>query len=232
MSARYAIYFAPAPDTRWWTFGCEWLGYDPLACTAVRQRVVPDVPADVFANVTLLPFRYGFHATLKAPMCLADGTTEHELLGAVAGIAAGREPFALPRLRVGRLGGFLACVPESRDERVHALADDCVRELDRFRAPPPPDEVARRRAKGLSAAQAALLERWGYPYVFDEFRFHLTLTGPLDGVLPQVEIAVTEAAQADVDALDGEPLLCDALCVFRQIAPQGPFRLWQRLPFG
>jgi putative phosphonate metabolism protein len=232
MSARYAIYFAPAPDTRWWAFGCEWLGYDPLACTAVRQRVVQDVPADVFADVTLVPFRYGFHATLKAPMRLADGTDEDQLLDAVAALAAGRAPFALPRMRVGRLGGFLACLPETRDERVHALADDCVRELDRFRAPPAPEEIAKRRAKGLSPAQAALLERWGYPYVLDEFRFHMTLTGPLDGVLPQVEIAVAEAAQADMDALADEPLLCDALCVFRQAAPQGPFRLWQRLPFG
>jgi putative phosphonate metabolism protein len=232
MSVRYAVYFAPAPHTRWWAFGCEWLGYDPLACVAVHQRTIPDVPANVFAALTLVPFRYGFHATLKAPMRLAAGTGEDELVAAAARIAAGRTPFALPRMRVGRLGRFLACLPVEHEARVHALADECVRELDRFRAPPPAEEVAKRHANGLTPAQAVLLERWGYPYVLDEFRFHLTLTGALDSVLPQVEIAVTEAAQADLDALAGEPLVCDALCVFRQLAPDGPFRLWQRLPFG
>lgn len=232
MSMRYAVYFAPEPHTRWWAFGCAWLGYDPAACSAVPQPAIPDVPGDVFAEVTRAPWRYGFHATLKPPMRLAEGADEAGFLAAVERLAAGREAFALPPLQVERLDGFLACTTAARDPRLHALADDCVRELDPFRAPLEAAEIARREAAGLSDAQRALLGRWGYPYVFDEYRFHMTLTGPLERVLPQVEIAVTEAATAAVAALADEPLRCDAVCVFTQAAPGAPFRLRHRYAFG
>ena len=33
---------------------------------------------------------------------------------------------------------------------------------------------------GLTDRQEALLTQWGYPYVMEEFRFHITLTGALD----------------------------------------------------
>lgn len=229
---RYAIYFAPAPGSRWWTFGCSWLGYDPQACVAVRQPDIPDVPAEGFAALTRKAWRYGFHGTLKAPMRLAVGTTETRLAEALERIAAAREPFPLPRMEVRRLRGFLACMTAAADDRIHALADDCVRELDPFRAPPTAAEIARRESNGLSARQSELLGRWGYPYVFDEFRFHMTLTGPLADVLPQVEIAVTEAAAAAIETLEDEPLVCDAVSLFVQIAPEGPFRLRRRFPFG
>jgi putative phosphonate metabolism protein len=232
MSTRYALYFAPAPETRWWRFGCEWLGYDAEACAAVRQSVIPAVAADVFAAVTRAPWRYGFHATLKAPMHLAAGSDEAALVAALERFAADREPFELPRMRVGRLDGFLACLPETRDDRMHALADDCVRDFDHFRAPLTPAEIAKRHAANLGAEEAALLERWGYPYVLDAFRFHMTLTGPLAGVLPQVEIAVAEAASSAVDALADEPLVCDGVCLFVQATAAAPFRIRRRFPFG
>jgi putative phosphonate metabolism protein len=232
MSRRYAVYFAPAPHSRWWAFGCAWLGYDAEACRAVPQLVIRDVPADVFAVVTGVPWRYGFHATLKPPMRLADGVDEADFLAAVARLAASRKAFTLPPLRVERFGSFLACTTVARDPRAHALADECVRELDVFRAPPDAAEIARREAPGLSDAQRALLARWGYPYVLEEYRFHMTLTGPLDRVLPQVEIAVTEAASEAVAALADEPLVCDAVCVFTQVAPGAPFRLRHRHAFG
>jgi putative phosphonate metabolism protein len=232
MSMRYAVYFSPAPHTRWWAFGCAWLGYDAEACRAVPQPAIPDLPGDVFAAVTGVPWRYGFHATLKAPMRLADGVEEADFLAAVARLAAGWKAFTLPPLRVERLGSFLACTTAARDPRVHALADECVRELDAFRAPADAEEIARREAAGLGDAQRALLARWGYPYVLDEYRFHMTLTGPLDRVLPQVEIAVTEAATEAVAALADEPLVCDALCVYTQVARGAPFRLRSRQAFG
>lgn len=232
MSMRYAVYFAPAPHSRWWAFGCAWLGYDAEACRAVPQPAIRDVPVEVFAAVTGVPWRYGFHATLKAPMRLAEGVDEAEFFAAVARLAAGWKAFTLPPLRVERLGSFLACTTVARDPRAHALADECVRELDAFRAPADAAEIARREAAGLSDAQRALLARWGYPYVLDEYRFHMTLTGPLDRVLPQVEIAVTEAASEAVAALADEPLACDAMCVFTQAAPGAPFRLRQRYAFG
>jgi hypothetical protein len=32
-------------------------------------------------------------------------------------------------------------------------------------------------AAGLNQSQVANLDRWGYPYLFADFRFHMTLTG-------------------------------------------------------
>jgi putative phosphonate metabolism protein len=232
VSARYAAYFAPAPGTRWWAFGCAWLGYDAAAGQRIAQPAIPGVAADAFAALTAAPRRYGFHATLKPPMRLAAGAGEADLFNAMEALVATREAFTLPPLRVERLGGFLACTPAARDPRPHALADDCVRELDRFRAPPTAAELARREAAGLAPREAAHLARWGYPYVFDTFRFHLTLTGPLEGVATEAVARVTAAAEAAVAALAGDPLACDAVCLFVQPDPQSSFRLIRRFGFG
>jgi hypothetical protein len=62
---------------------------------------------------------------------------------------------------------------------LNAIAARVVRDLDRFRAPAPETELARRRSVGLNPGQEANLVRWGYPYVMEEFGFHLTLTGRL-----------------------------------------------------
>ena len=59
---------------------------------------------------------------------------------------------------------------------LQALADACVEQLDRFRAPPSDAELARRRRASLTPRQDAMLVRWGYPYVFDTWFFHMTLT--------------------------------------------------------
>ena len=37
-------------------------------------------------------------------------------------------------------------------------------------------ERARRVASGLNPGQIANLDRWGYPYLFADFSFHMTLT--------------------------------------------------------
>ena len=45
--------------------------------------------------------------------------------------------------------------------------------------PAAPEELKKRRGAGLSSRQELMLTTWGYPYVMEEFRFHLTLTGRL-----------------------------------------------------
>jgi hypothetical protein len=77
------------------------------------------------------------------------------------------------------MGRFLALRPEGPEDALWALAADVVRVTEPFRAPPGEEELARRRAAGLTERQEAMLERWGYPHVMEEFRFHVTLTGPL-----------------------------------------------------
>ena len=232
MTARYAIYFAPAEDSPWWRFGCDWLGYDARRARDVPQPAIRGVSREAFAALTEAPRRYGFHATLKAPMRLAADADAGAFTAGLARFAAARARFELPRLRVVRMGGFLACVMPSRDPALHALADDCVREFDAFRAPPTGPELARRHAAGLDADQSALLARWGYPHVFERFRFHMTLTGMLAGVPDATVRDVTAAATAAVDALADAPLVCDAICLFVQRAPDARFVLMDRFVFG
>lgn len=232
MTARYAIYFAPAEDSPWWRFGCAWLGYDARRAEDLPQPVIPGVSPPAFAALTAAPRRYGFHATLKAPMRLAAGSDAGTLAADLARFAAARAPFTLPGLRVVRMGGFLACVMPSRDAGLHALADDCVREFDAYRAAPTDPELAKRRAGGLDAEQSALLARWGYPHVFERFRFHMTLTGMLDAVPGAIVRDVTAAATAAVAALADAPLVCDAVCLFVQRTPDTRFVLMDRFAFG
>lgn len=157
---RYAIYYTPPPETALARFGAAWFA---------RNAPCLDTPR-----------RYGFHGTLKAPFRLAAGTTEAGLLRAAGSFAAERPAFSGPALRLSVLAGFLALTPSEPSEELDRLAADCVAAFDQFRAPAAEAELARRRRTGLSPRQEALLLRWGYPYVMDAFRFHLTLTGRLD----------------------------------------------------
>jgi hypothetical protein len=183
---RYAVYYTPPPGALA-DFGAGWLGWDPVRGT----RVPRTLPVDGAEEITATPRRYGFHATLKAPFRLAPGRTRPELEAALAVRAAATPAVRGARLRMERLGPFLALVPASDHVPFSRLGDAMVRDLDAFRLPPSEAELRRRRAAGLTPAQDAHLVRWGYPYVFEEFRFHMTLSGKLDpGAAERVEAAL------------------------------------------
>lgn len=177
--SRYAIYYLPPPGPLA-DFGAGWLGWD-IAAARVAER--PDLPG--LDAVTASPARYGFHATLKPPFRLAEGETAGALGAAVAEFAARCAPAQAAGLRLSRLGRFLALLAEGDATDLSRVAAGCVRDLDRFRAPASAAERDARRGKGLSERQEILLARWGYPHVMEEFRFHMTLTGPM----PRAEIA-------------------------------------------
>lgn len=174
---RYAIYYAPDANATWAQWATAWLGWDMVAGAAVAQPTIADL--DV-AMVTKTPHKYGLHATLKPPMRLVQGTSADELDAACTALAKRLSPVVLEGLDLVRLGRFLALRPTGDESNLAALAAACVRELDRFRAPAPAAELQRRRAGGLTESQEANLINWGYPYVMDQFRFHITLTGKLD----------------------------------------------------
>lgn len=196
MVRRYALYYAPPEGSALDRLGKDWLD---------GRVSVPGIAPDRVADLTAVPRVYGFHGTLKPPFVLRDGGQEEGLLRAVRLFNAGHTAFPLPPLRVRALGRFLALVPETDSPALAALASDCVRAFDSFRAPPSEAELARRRAKSLTQRQEDNLAAWGYPYVMDDFRFHLTLTGPLE-----------EAEERDTLATALAPLfepLCAGLAV-------------------
>lgn len=174
---RYAIYFLPPASEAWAGFGASWLGWDVE--TGQELAHPAETGLDV-AALTATPRKYGLHATMKPPFRLAEGQDVDALGRACATLAASRPAVTLDGLEIARLGRFLALRPVGELGALNALAAACVTELDPFRAPATPQELERRRAARLSPEQDAHLLCWGYPYVLDQFRFHITLTGRLD----------------------------------------------------
>ena len=225
---RYAIYYAPEPGSPLAEFGAGWLGRDCATGEGRPMPAVPGVPEDRFAAITRSARDYGFHATLKAPFHLKNERSLAELEAAAQDFAAARAPIVV-RLGLRSLGGFLALMTTPPDSRVTTLAADVVRDLDGFRALPSDAELARRREADLSAQQEALLQRWGYPYVMGEFRFHMTLSSRLpDG--PERE-AIVAALEPRAAAVTRDPVAIDAIALFVQERKGGAFVMVRRFPF-
>ncbi|MBW4089713.1 MAG: DUF1045 domain-containing protein [Proteobacteria bacterium] len=221
MTARVAVYYAPEADDPLTVAAARWLGRDVETGAAVVQP-----PIGGIAEVTADPRLYGFHATLKPPMRLLPDVSWAAFEAAARVLAGGIAPFDLPPLAVADVHGFLALRETAPSLALQALADLCVAGLDAFRAPPAPDELARRRRAGLSAAQEAMLLRWGYPYVFGTWFFHLTLTRRLD---PSERAGWRAAAEQHLAPALAVPRRVGAICLFTQAAPAAPFCLAARL---
>lgn len=227
-SPRYAIYYAPDPTSALGRFGAAWLGRDAIAGRPAARPASGPIAPDRLAAITAAPARYGFHATLKPPFRLAAGARLDDLRTAADQFARGRMPFPMPPLMLGALDGFLALVPAGDAPALHALADAAVAAFDHLRAPPSADELARRGA-GLDPARRALLARWGYPFVFAAYRFHITLTDRLE----DAERARVRRALAPLvaEAL-AEPARVEAVWIFEEPAPGAAFRAIRRVRFG
>ena len=164
---------------------------------------------------------------MKAPFHLAEGRTAAELEEALAGFAAGRRRFDL-RLTLGLVGHFLALVLAEPQPAMDALAADCVRHFDLFRAPLTPADRERRHPDQLTVAQVENLDALGYPFVLDDFQFHMTLTGALE---PRDRARLEPVLR---DILAALPLVTpvDGVVLFRQEGPNARFVLQRRFDFG
>ncbi|AMA55535.1 DUF1045 domain-containing protein [Bradyrhizobium sp. CCGE-LA001] len=219
---RYAIYFAAGSDSALSRFGAELLGYDAYTGDELpfphdALHVAPD-----WRDITADPRKYGFHATLKAPMALAPGRTEAELAAACAAFAGTPRPIPTIRPIVDSISGFIAVIPAEPLDALQGLAADCVRAFDSFRAALTAEDRARRKPDKLSEQQRDHLDRWGYPYVMEEFRFHMTLTGRLDAARrgPILEMLRRRFAALGLDALE-----IDRLALFKQDDAKARFRI-------
>lgn len=223
---RYAVYFAPRPDSQAWRDGSRWLG----RCAATRQSMpqphIDGVRPEDFQGLTAAPRRYGWHATLRAPFALAPDVDAASLRAAVGALASTLQPFAMPSLQVARIDDFLALVPVSSHPataRLQEVAAACVTQLQPLAAPLSASELARRRSGGLTPRQDALLQRWGYPFVLEMFRFHISLTGALSQADLATVVAVHAAALAFF--VDLPTITFDSLALFAEPAPGADFVL-------
>ncbi|CAM5205281.1 hypothetical protein ARD30_24575 [Bosea thiooxidans] len=227
---RYALYYAPAADSALWRFGSATLGYDALTGEDTSFAVPPGCEPAGWPALTEEPRRYGFHATLKAPFELADGRSEEQLRAFARNYAAGLESVPLAGLSVTALGSFVALTPSQPSEELQRFAFALVQAFEPFRAPLAETDKARRLKSPLTPAQHAYLEAYGYPYVGDAFRFHMTLTGSLPGEHATPVKQALETAYAA--ALPAGPVRLDRFALFKQDGRAARFRLIDYYLFG
>ncbi|KGE01229.1 DUF1045 domain-containing protein [Rhizobium sp. YS-1r] len=226
---RYAIHFTPPAHDPLTLAAAQWLGRNAFSGEAMEPPAIRGIGIHDIAFNTALPRRYGFHATLKAPFRLAPDITEPMLLRHLMRFAGAHNPFELPGLEVVRLGNFFALAPVIPSEAMRFLAASVVQEFDVFRAPLSEAELERSDPGDLSAPQFANLHRWGYPYVMDEFRFHMTLTGPLSAAdLPRFERALRDYFDPYLKRL----VEVVNLALFIEEEPGAPFLVHSLHPMG
>lgn len=219
---RFAIYYAPEPGP-FAVAAAAWLGWDPVNGPVPH----PDLGLDL-ATLTAEPRKYGFHGTIKPPFRLAPGVRLADLQDQTLTLARHLNAVVLPDLTLISLEGFLALVPEGDAAALTQLAGQVVESLDPLRASLTDAEIARRRPDSLTPRQRALLNRYGYPYVMEEFRFHLTLSGRLTEAQTS---ALKPVANAYFARLLPKPFRVAELCLFGE-AVDGRFHMLSRYPLG
>ena len=225
MAYRYAVYFVPSDDSGLYEFGARWLGRDSLG-----QKRPPfdmqNLTLKDWEKVILGPRKYGFHATLNPPFRLKKHFSELQLFDAVEQFSSSHLHIAIGKLRLIILGSFLALCPVARGA-AKDLAAACVQEFDLFRAPLTDNEIRRRNPETLTQNQRNMLDRWGYPYVMNEFRFHMTLSSQMsDNRIAMVSDVLQKLL---INITQNEVTITD-LCVFVQDTPRADYQLAARFP--
>lgn len=224
---RYAVYFTPSEDDPLTKAAANWLGRDAFSGELLAAPSFDGLPAAEISRLTGEPRRYGFHATIVAPFRLADGVGLAELEESFDRFCAKTAPFFIEGLRIGQLGSFLALLPMETEYQLSAFAADAVLHFAPMRAALTEAEIARRDPSKLTTRQTAYLRRHGYPFVMDEFRFHMTLSERL----PEETLArVKPALERRFEAFTGRPFAIDGLALFIEREPGAPFTVHSYRP--
>ncbi len=219
---RFALYYSPNQDSRFHVSGATWLGRDAFTGSSLMQ------PGNgLLADKTQTPARYGFHATLKAPFQLHQYSSYDELEDTAGILAETLGGVTINKLVLREIDGFLALVPDIQEDALSHLANVCVTALDPLRKPADQAEKERRKSQGLTPRQIEHLETWGYPYVFEEFRFHITLTERLTAeAMPDVRALAADHFAEFI----GRPLDISCVTIFEETAPSSPFIIKKQFP--
>jgi len=172
-------------------------------------------------QIVLEPQHYGFHATLRPPFQPTENADREAISGLVSTLAASLTPVTIPSLVLRRISRCFALVPAEPHSGLNTLAAACVRTFEPMRKPLDKGEFTRRRHSNLTDRQLRLLARWGYPYVMEEYLFHLTLTGPING--EDVSVA-RQALESHFAPLLQRSMRIDALSLVYQPNRDANFR--------
>ena len=218
--SRYAIYYIP--DLPLFQIGSDWLGWNSI--TGQETTLSAN-----HRRITDRPRKYGFHATVKPPFSLASNSTQGDLQDAFQTFCATVSPATGGTLKISRLGRFLAMTQDVQSNEVTELAASTVSHFDKFRAPLSDQDIAKRRQRRLTPEQDALMLRWGYPYVMQEFKFHMTLTGPLQN--DEID-AIEHDANTRFREFLGQPLKIASVALLGEDSDSGRFHVVDKLSLG
>ena len=229
MLERFAIYFTLEPTDPIYLLASIWLGYDLWSGKVVDQSNSPllDENLTSYSAQTSNPRQYGFHATLKPPFRLKQGESLVELDQALQNFSQQTSAFECEPLSIQQLGQFLSLCPPKPCQKLNKLAEQCVKTFDRFRAPLNQVEIKKRKPEQLSEPQKKYLEQWGYPFVCDEFQFHMTLSDKLRN--PELE-EISNYLKNRFSTVLGKPLVINQLCLCQQSDNNNRFRIIKQYP--
>jgi hypothetical protein len=217
---RYAVYYVPDLYTEFYRLGSSLLGYS--------LREGKDVPYPVLMSerisgeFTRRASTYGFHSTVIAPFRTERGYETVE--AAVRHALSGHRPFAFSKLELTLLSGFPALSTRTLMEPFLALEKSLLMSLHPLFLPPDPESLAKRGT--LKPSQIDLFWKWGYPFVLNEHRFHLTLgdRGSTDAYIESLK------GYFPPEMLEG--VVIDKVVLCSQGEPEGRFTVIKDFPLG
>ena len=226
MTCRYALYFAPAPQTQLEQFGRKILS---RTANTARQTDATTTFADPtrWLALTKSAAHYGFHATLKAPFELQADQPAHALMSAVSQFASQQHTIVLETLAPRRMDNYLALTLEDQPMSLNDFSQHIVESFEPFRQPLSEADIQRRLEQPLTSRQQCLLHEFGYPHVADQFHFHMTLAGNLS---EHDDDFCQWAGSVYSEHVTSSPVI-DRICVFRQLDRQTPFVQIANFPF-
>ena len=228
-SSRFAIYFAPEISSVLHMLGSQWIGRDANSGKLIKQPEIPNITSEYFYKITKNPRLYGFHATLKAPFQLNIRFTLNDLQDHIQRFCASIQPFNM-YLKIKQADQFLALVMDPREKKMVKLASNLVKQTDHFRAPIQQPMIDKRRLSVLTRSQDSNLLKWGYPYVFSDFRFHMTLTEKI--TLPSARQQLENAACLHFSSSLNDMVKVSSISLFCQKTSDSDFHQIQRFQLG
>ena len=220
-SARYAIYYTPQPGSPLAAFGRSWFGRANDGATL--QAFSTAGFTDSSTKISALPGRYtGLHALFHAPFALREDATLEGMRTRLINFAAHRKAVATGPLTLARAGRYLVLRPVEPEPALDWLAAQCINAFEGFAAEPdePGDEH-----RHLSPYQRLLLRSFGHPQVMSEYRFSITLAGPLDTAHLE---RVSQALWPVIEDICAEGVSVDGLSLFGDTSGRTPMRLLGR----
>lgn len=176
---RYIISFAPKSTSMFWKLGALWFGYDASRNAYTKNTLVPGMPKEHHDAAVTTARRSGFNIILTGPFQLTAGMPEELLKTTISLYCQSLSTLQTGPLSIIETAHKLSISAQEISPQVQKLADDIVLEFNAFRLPanPLPEDSPIRAA--LTPGQLKNLIEWGQPYIFEELKFQIPLTGRL-----------------------------------------------------